>query len=37
MLDSYQSEYEERRKHDNRHAQELDQLRNANRFLSGQV
>ncbi|RSH81499.1 GTPase-activating protein [Saitozyma podzolica] len=37
MLDSYEAEHEELCRAQNRHAQELDQLRNANRNLSGQV
>jgi len=37
MLDSYESEYEEKCRAQNRHALELDQLRNANRNLSAQV
>jgi hypothetical protein len=37
MLDSYEAEYEEQRKNRNRHAHELDQLRNANRNLSAQL
>lgn len=37
MLDAYASEWEERCRDQNRHAIELDQLRNANRNLSSQV
>lgn len=37
MLDSYESEYDERCRVQNKHALELDQLRNANRNLSMQV
>ncbi|WRT63762.1 uncharacterized protein IL334_000687 [Kwoniella shivajii] len=37
MLDSYASEWEEQQKSQNRHAQEVDTLRNANRNLSTQV
>ena len=37
MLDSYETEYEERCRNLNRHAHELDELRNANRNLSSQV
>lgn len=37
MLDSYESEYEEQCRAQNKHALELDQLRNANRNLSAQV
>lgn len=37
MLDSYESEYEEQCRAQNKHALELDQLRNANRNLSSQV
>jgi hypothetical protein len=37
MLDSYESEYEEQCRAQNKHAHELDQLRNANRNLSAQV
>jgi len=37
MLDSYESEYEEQCREQNKHALELDQLRNANRNLSAQV
>jgi hypothetical protein len=37
MLDAYETEYEEMCKNQNKHAHELDQLRNANRALSSQV
>ena len=37
MLDSYEAEYNEVCRNQNRHALELDQLRNANRNLSFQV
>jgi hypothetical protein len=37
MLDAYEAEYEEMCKNQNKHAHELDQLRNANRALSSQV
>ncbi|OCF45157.1 hypothetical protein I317_00959 [Kwoniella heveanensis CBS 569] len=37
MLDSYASEWEEQLRSQNRHALEVDQLRNANRNLSAQV
>lgn len=37
MLDAYEAEYEEMCKNQNKHAHELDQLRNANRSLSSQV
>nr|XP_018266772.1 uncharacterized protein I303_00748 [Kwoniella dejecticola CBS 10117]OBR88930.1 hypothetical protein I303_00748 [Kwoniella dejecticola CBS 10117] len=37
MLDSYASEWEEQQKSQNRHALEVDTLRNANRNLSAQV
>ena len=37
QLDSYMSEYDEQCRSQNRHALELDQLRGANRNLSGQV
>ena len=37
MLDSYASEYEEQCKAQNKHALELDQLRNVNRSLSTHV
>lgn len=37
MLDAYASEWEERCRDQNRHAIELDQLRNVNRNLSSQV
>jgi len=37
MLDAYEAEYEEVCKNQNKHAHELDQLRNANRSLSSQV
>nr|XP_031863524.1 uncharacterized protein CI109_000774 [Kwoniella shandongensis]KAA5530596.1 hypothetical protein CI109_000774 [Kwoniella shandongensis] len=37
MLDSYASEWEEQCRSQNRHALEVDQLRNANRNLSSQV
>lgn len=37
MLDAYASEWEEKCRDQNRHAIELDQLRNANRNLSSQV
>jgi len=37
MLDAYESEYEEQCRAQNKHALELDQLRNANRNLSAQV
>ncbi|WVQ93745.1 hypothetical protein IAU59_000822 [Kwoniella sp. CBS 9459] len=37
MLDSYASEWEEQLRSQNRHALEVDQLRNANRNLSSQV
>ncbi|WWC66780.1 uncharacterized protein I206_100685 [Kwoniella pini CBS 10737] len=37
MLDSYASEWEEQQKNQNRHALEVDTLRNANRNLSSQV
>ena len=37
MLDSYEAEYDEMCRAQNKHALELDQLRNANRSLSTQV
>ncbi|WVW81887.1 hypothetical protein I302_103886 [Kwoniella bestiolae CBS 10118] len=37
MLDSYASEWDEQQKNQNRHAVEIDTLRNANRNLSAQV
>ncbi|KAF8692081.1 hypothetical protein AX14_002628 [Amanita brunnescens Koide BX004] len=37
MLDSYRHEYEDFVRANNKHAHELDQLRNSNRALSGQV
>ncbi|WWD09014.1 hypothetical protein V865_007130 [Kwoniella europaea PYCC6329] len=37
MLDSYASEWDEQQKNQNRHALEIDTLRNANRNLSAQV
>jgi len=37
MLDAYEAEYEEMCKNQNKHAHELDLLRNANRSLSSQV
>ena len=37
MLDAYEAEYEEQRRDKEKHAHELDQLRNANRSLSTQV
>jgi hypothetical protein len=37
MLDAYETEYDEMCKNQNKHAHELDQLRNANRALSAQV
>lgn len=37
MLDGYENEYEEQCREQNKHALELDQLRNANRNLSAQV
>jgi hypothetical protein len=37
MLDNYENEYQERCREENRHAHEIDQLRNANRSLSNQV
>lgn len=37
MLDAYEAEYEEQRRDKEKHAHELDQLRNANRSLSNQV
>ena len=37
MLDSYESEYDDLCRDQNKHALELDQLRNANRSLSTQV
>lgn len=37
MLDAYEAEYDEQRRDKEKHAHELDQLRNANRSLSTQV
>lgn len=37
MLDSYTAEFEEERRNLNKHAAEVDVLRNANRNLSNQV
>lgn len=37
MLDSFESEYDDQQRSNNRHALELDQLRNANRNLSSQL
>jgi len=37
MLDSYESEWEDQCRNENKHALELDQLRGANRNLSNQV
>jgi hypothetical protein len=37
MLDAYEAEYEEMCNNQNKHAHELDLLRNANRSLSSQV
>lgn len=37
MLDAYEAEYEEMCKNQNKHAHELDLLRNANRSLSSHV